>query len=315
MTAGGITLPAGSLVNASTSNAFTDIRGAQAMATDTPEAIEKVAAQFESLFLDMWLKSMREAGSVFAEDNPFSSQAVQVHEQMLDHQYAVHLSEAGGVGIGQALVRQLTQASGPGADGDMTGSEAGAGTMPARKYFPQETSDPADAADVLVESFGSRASLFDSAEKFIDELLPVVEKALENSPLNPVAVLAQAALETGWGQKVIHDRTGAPSFNLFGVKASDWDGPSAPIMSVEHEFDQMVPRRSEFRVYEDWQQSVKDYVKFLSGDERYQPVLEAGSDAQTFARQLQRSGYATDPDYADKLMDVMKTITRSLSQL
>lgn len=314
MSAASMTLPAGSLANASASSAFTDIRGAQAMATDTPEAIEKVAAQFESLFLDMWLKSMREAGSVFAEGNPFSSQAVQVHEQMLDHQYAVHMSDAGGVGIGQALVRQLSQAS-AGVDGDSAGSEVAAVAMPARKHFPKESFDSADSNDVQLQSFGSRASLFDSAEKFIDELLPVVEKALENSPLNPVAVLAQAALETGWGQKVIHDGTGTPSFNLFGVKASNWDGPSAPIMSLEHEFDQMVPRRAEFRVYEDWQQSVDDYVAFLSGQDRYQPVLEAGSDGQTFARQLQSSGYATDPDYADKLMGVMNTITRSLSQL
>ena len=311
MSTGGMTLPAGSAANAATSSAFTDIRGMQAMTTDSPEAIEKVAAQFESLFLDMWLKSMREAGSVFAEGNPFSSQAVKVHEQMLDHQYAVHLSEAGGVGIGQALVAQLTRPSASPVESISDDPNATAG-LPERRLFSQPGSK---RADIEVESFGSRASLFDSAREFIDELLPVVEQAVESSPLNPVLVLAQAALETGWGKKIIHDDQGVPSFNLFGVKASNWDGPSAPVQSLESEFGQMVPRRAEFRVYEGWQQSVDDYVTFLGSQERYQPVLEAAADAQSFAQQLQRSGYATDPDYAEKLMGVVKSISRSLDDL
>lgn len=282
---------------------FTDIRGMQAMSTNSPESLKKVAAQFESLFLDMWLQSMRDAGSVFAEGNPFSSQAVQVHQQMLDHQYAVHLSEAGGIGIGDALVAQLSPQQSVG-QRESDDSAAMAALMSRRV--------PAMDSSVATQSFGTRASLFDGVQDFIAQLLPVFQQALERSALNPTAVLAQAALETGWGQKVIHDQHGRPSFNLFGIKSHDWQGESASLYSLEHEFGRMVPRQAEFRVYENWQHSVNDYQAFLEHDGRYAQVLEAAGNPEQFAAALQSSGYATDPNYAGKLMDVVNSITRHL---
>jgi flagellar protein FlgJ len=283
---------------------YTDIRGLQSMETDSPEALKKVAAQFESLFMDMWLKSMREAGAVFSEGNPFSSAAVKVHEEMLDHQYAVRLSEAGGIGIGDVLVAQLSKTAStevPASDG-----------LPGRTRFPDV---PVNAAPAELTPLGSRHGMFSDAQQFVETLLPVVEKALEGTQLNPLGVLAQAALETGWGQNVIHDADGASSHNLFGIKANDWSGPSATIMTMEFEFDRMTPRQADFRSYENWGDSVSDYLDFLRSNDRYREVIEQGSDPEKFARQLQQSGYATDPDYADKLMGVVKRISTALMAL
>lgn len=280
-------------------SAYTDIRGVQNMATDTPEALERVAAQFESLFMNIWLKSMREAGSVFSEGNPFSSPAVETHQQMLDSQYAVHLSEAGGIGIGSALVAQLSAKAAPDAPQALNESPA-----PERVYFPRH----ADGENLTVTRFGNRSSLYENAREFIDDLLPVVEKTLKDSVLNPAAVLAQAALETGWGQNVIHDGAGTPSFNLFGVKAHEWNGPSTSIMSMEHGLGGMQPEQSDFRMYGDWQESISDYLAFLNANPRYRDVVEQGGEPERFARALQQSGYATDPDYASKVLSVLDTI-------
>lgn len=281
-------------------SAYTDIRGMQNMATDTPGALERVAAQFESLFMDIWLKSMREAGSVFSEGNPFSSPAVEVHQQMLDSQYAVHLSEAGGIGIGSALVAQLSANAGPDAAEALETSSA----PPRRVHFPKSSDDE----DLTVTRSGNRSSLYENAREFIDDLLPVVKATLKDSLLNPAVVLAQAALETGWGQKVIHDGAGTPSFNLFGVKAHEWNGPSASIMSMEHGLGGMRPEQSEFRMYADWQESVSDYLAFLNANPRYRNVVEQGDQPEQFANALQQSGYATDPDYASKVLSVLDTI-------
>lgn len=305
MSLSSLSSPVSQMPQGGVGTAFTDIRGMQAMETSSPEALKKVASQFESLFLDMWLQSMRDAGSVFAEGNPFSSQAVQVHQQLLDHQYAVHMSEAGGIGIGEALVAQLSA----GSSMDQQQSLAGSGMLPDRTNFLR-AAEESGPEGLSTQNFGNRSSLFDSAQSFIDELLPVVEKALVNSPLNPMAVLAQAALETGWGQKVIHDDQGNPSFNMFGIKSGDWEGESATVYSLENELGSMVPRQSDFRVYKDWQHSIQDYQNFLLGDQRYEPVMAAAREPEDFAAALQGSGYATDPEYATKLMDVMATIAR-----
>ena len=128
-------------------------------------------------------------------------------------------------------------------------------------------------------------------------------------------VIAQAALETGWGKKVITTDQGNSSNNLFNIKAdSRWSGEKTSVDTLEFEQGAMVKKREPFRVYDSIAESVNDYVKFLSSNERYKPALEQTSDVEQFLHSLQSAGYATDPNYAQKIMGTLKTVTSLLSK-
>ncbi len=308
--------------------AFTDIAGLEKMSTEGADALERVAAQFESLFVGIWLQSMRDAGKVFGEGNYLSSDAVEMHQEMLDQQWSVHLAESGGIGLRDVIVSQLSR------DGasDSENESALDPAVPVRRRFSEATPAaeiPAGASGLLstenmsgnsmeasaegVRGGGFRESLFDSAEGFLEALRPVVEQVAAASGIHPVAVLAQAALETGWGSRVIHDADGAPSHNLFGIKAANWSGPTADVTTLEFELGQPVRKQDSFRAYRDFTESVRDYVSFLTSGDRYSKALEVAGDPARFADALQRAGYATDPQYATKLKQLQVQIGRMLT--
>ncbi|KKM66157.1 hypothetical protein LCGC14_1483980, partial [marine sediment metagenome] len=147
---------------------------------------------------------------------------------------------------------------------------------------------------------------FDSPEHFVSTLLPVAEKISADTGIDPKLMVAQAALETGWGRHMIQGDGSQPSYNLFGIKAdSRWQGDTVTITTTEFREGVPMKERADFRAYQDYESSFRDYVAFLESNPRYRDVLASADQPDVFARKLQEAGYATDPQYGDKINRIM----------
>lgn len=253
-------------------SAYTDISGLESLKKDSqsPQAMSKVAQQVEAMFLQMMLKSMRDAS---IGDGIFDSETGKMYQDMFDKQVALDMSQHQDIGIGAMLMRQLTHKS------DAT----------------RAPSAPAQTSNVAV-----------APSQFVAQVLPSVRQAAQKLGLNPQGLLAQAVLETGWGQRIPKMADGQSSFNLFGIKAgASWKGARATADTIE--FDGTVARRKTeaFRAYGSIEESVNDFAHLLQSSPRYSEALAAGTDAQAFIRAMGSSGYATDPEYANKLKQIL----------
>ncbi|NWA26295.1 flagellar assembly peptidoglycan hydrolase FlgJ [Pseudomonas gingeri] len=148
---------------------------------------------------------------------------------------------------------------------------------------------------------------FSSPDEFVATMLPMAEQAAKRIGVDPRYLVAQAALETGWGKSVMRQQDGSSSHNLFGIKAgSSWQGPQARAITSEFENGQMVKETADFRSYGSYQDSFDDLVTMLQSNNRYQDVLKSADKPEQFVRELQKAGYATDPDYASKISQIAK---------
>lgn len=281
---------------------YTDYKALKATPSDnSPEGIRKAAKQFESVFLHLWLKSMREANAAFGEGSYLSSPTMEAHQQMLDGEMALNLSNSGGIGLAEVIERQLS----------------GLGTPVRREVDVLDSASVALRSSARTPDEGPVPEAEDKAS-FIDRLSKAVDVALSGTPLPKLGVLAQAALETGWGKHVIAGNAGGSSFNLFGIKATGWNGPSVTTSTQEYLGGRFVQREEAFRAYDSLETAAADYVGVLQGSERYQGLFESAGEVagdalqsvRRFAENLQKGGYATDPGYADKIVDVARTILR-----
>lgn len=154
-------------------------------------------------------------------------------------------------------------------------------------------------------------------EGFVASIWPHAEKAARELGVDPRALVAQAALETGWGRRHIKRDNGSSSHNLFGIKASGWKGESASAATHEYVDGQRQSQTARFRAYGSPAESFGDYVRMLKNSPRYQAALQAGSDVRGFAQGLQRAGYATDPGYAAKIAAIAAgpTIDRAVAAI
>ncbi|MNO65550.1 Peptidoglycan hydrolase FlgJ [compost metagenome] len=144
----------------------------------------------------------------------------------------------------------------------------------------------------------------DSAE-FVATMLPMAEQAAKRIGIDPRYLVAQAALETGWGKSVMRNSDGSSSHNLFGIKASgNWQGEQARAITSEFRDGQFVKETAEFRSYDSYQDSFHDLVSLLQNNSRYQGALDSADNPEQFARELQKAGYATDPGYARKIISI-----------
>jgi flagellar protein FlgJ len=277
----------------------------------SPETVRKVAQQFEALFLQMMLKNMRDTG---IKDELFGSDQEKFYRDMFDEQLSVDLSKKGALGLTDLLVRQLSRpvaqdpaaaASKDSSAQDATeGSAAGAGSsaapahvQPAAVSAPQATAGTASQNEATVADETIR-----TPEDFVRVLGPYAEEAAQKLGVSPRVLLAQAALETGWGRNVMPKANGSSSHNLFGIKAdARWSGDRAVNETLEYEGGIAVKRRETFRAYDSYADSFADYADFLRSNPRYGAALEDGADPVTYLRGLQQAGYATDPHYADKI--------------
>jgi flagellar protein FlgJ len=262
---------------------FNNLQGLSSLrtASDTPEARRAVAKQFESLFMNLMIRQMRNAGSAIS-GGLIDQDRMELHQSMYDQQLALTLAQGRGIGLADSILRSL---GGNSTDLRLTQS----GRAP---QLPQ---------------IGHSAEPFAPAtpEEFVDSLWPHAERAARKLGVDPQALVAQAALETGWGQSLPADQHGTSSLNLFGIKAgSDWEGPRAVISTLE--FVNGVPERRHepFRMYRSISESFDDYVDMIRSKPRYAEALAAATPAEYF-QGLQAAGYATDPDYAGKLNGIL----------
>lgn len=278
-----------SLPNDTSQQFYTDFSGLTALrreAHQDPQAnLRKVARQFESLYLKIMLKSMREAS---LGDPLFDSNSSDIYRDMFDNQIALQMSDHGGIGLADMLVRQLQQ------------------QVPAKPASISQS----DLPPAPVEAPAPQAALparFSTQEQFITHIWPLAEAAGQKLGVAPQAIMAQAALETGWGKHISQSTAGVSSHNLFNIKAdARWQGPTVTVDTLE--YDNGVARRQKavFRAYDSYADSVRDYVDFLQSNPRYQQALHESDSAEDFAHNLHQAGYATDPAYARKLIDIMQ---------
>jgi peptidoglycan hydrolase FlgJ len=256
-------------------------------ARDPKAAIKEAAKQFEALFMQELMKSMRQATM---SSGMLDNEGTQLGTEMLDTQLAGKMTGLKG-GLSDAIARQLERQMGLAAPAAGTGSPA----APAVNRVSQTTPlrQPASAAE------------------FVARHTDAARKAEAATGIPASFMVAQAAHETGWGRKDIRMADGSTSFNLFGIKAgADWKGPVARITTTEYVDGQ--PRRmvQAFRAYSSHEESFADYARLMTTSPRYRDVVARADDAKQFAQGLQRAGYATDPAYADKLGRVINTTLR-----
>jgi len=312
-------------------NVYTDFEGLNALKTqartDKESALREVARQFESLFLAEMLKSMRKANDVMAEGNYLNTNESQAYRDMFDNQISLSMSGNAGTGLADALVRQLSpQIPGMKSDGSpLAGHKAALADYdrsvpPLSPRLPEEIKSVQRLAealpvksDSLSDSLEDDAQLparFESPEQFVQTLMPMAERIAKDSGINPRFMVAQAALETGWGKHMIEGKgdgtSPVPSYNLFGIKADQrWQGDSVAITTTEFREGVPMKEQAEFRAYADYEASFRDYVDFLESNPRYRDVLAVADKPAQFAEKLQQAGYATDPNYAEKIRSIM----------
>ncbi len=321
--------------------------------TQSPEAVRKVAQQFESIFAKMVLSSMRQATSSVG-DSLFGSDQQQFYQGMFDDQLSVELTKGKGLGLADMLVRQLTQSGlvkGDTAKGDTPSAADVAGKKGALAIGASGSAETKGAYPIKANSGAQRdsstllgmtdASSIDatanfikkmiagnaeaeapthwqagSPEEFVQKLWPCAQQAGKELGVDPRNLLAQAALETSWGKSLPCDTDGATSFNFFGIKATgDWQGDSVSVKTLEFEGGTPVPRQAKFRSYDSAAASFRDYVEVLRNNPRYADALNTGGDTKAFASALQRGGYATDPAYAQKIAAIAQNLPISETAL
>jgi len=289
-------------------NVYTDLSGLNAISQlgreNTPAALRQVAQQFESLFLNIMLKAMRDSTKSFGEGNFLNSNEMEFHQQNFDNQLSLHLSQSAGLGLADVLYEQMLGQFGLDAPADA----------------PPRGSDPRKPLIGLrIEEEGGRGMRaaeepsIDSPQEFVRRLYPLAERAAERIGVDPRMLLAQSALETGWGRRLITRADGASTHNLFGIKADErWSGARANVNTTEYEDGVVRLEKAAFRSYDSFEDSFNDYVDFLESNPRYREALNNSHDAESFALHLQEAGYATDPVYARKLTRVMHSNTMQM---
>ena len=272
---------------------------------DQAGSLDKVARQFESLFMQMMVKQMRQAsfgGGIFDSDR------TRQYQDMYDQQLSLHLSESGGMGIGEMLRRQLGQSG-----GDSVPSLSGLEpywkhpVSQASGHLPPKTIQQPEVAQSSEPNTKSAEPDLDSPAQFVHGLWPSAQRAAARIGLPTEALLAQAALETGWGSHVMSATADRSSHNLFGIKADQrWDGAQIRRETLEYESGVAVRRREAFRAYDSYEESFQNYVDFIESSPRYADALSKTHDTQAYFNALQQAGYATDPNYAEKIQRVMQ---------
>lgn len=186
------------------------------------------------------------------------------------------------------------------------------GSVPFNQHQPQSQAQPhaqpqttQPATEAAAKSAG-KDSLFENPISFIKSLLPHARKAAAGKGMEPLMLVAQAALETGWGQKVIKKQDGSSSHNLFGIKAdARWQGEKAKVQTLEYKDGVAKKENAFFRAYNSVEESVKDYMDFLASDSRYKEALNNVKEPAKYFNSLQSAGYATDPNYAKKVVNIL----------
>lgn len=327
--------------------------------SDREGALDAAAKHFESIFVSMMVKSMRDANKVFSEGNMLQSSQTEFYQQMFDSQLAVSLSTGKGIGLADVIKRQMSKdTSMPSLDipaqglplqgqrNTLADSDSTPTLFSLENYVrlpfvtptkAAEMENAVEAVDELIAelkptqpllagddsaALSSDQSLqhsseqkilandlplkFSGPDEFISSLYPYAKEVESKTGIDARLMLAQSALETGWGKHPILKTDGSPSFNLFGIKANRaWQGEAATITTTEFRGGIAMKEQANFRAYTSYADSFEDYAQFLSNNERYHDALALSDQPKAFAKELQEAGYATDPKYADKISRIV----------
>jgi flagellar protein FlgJ len=375
----------------SASSNFLDLGGLDSLRVqaqkDEKGALKEAAKQFEGIFIQMLMKSMRDANAAFKSDNPMNSETTAFFEQMRDQQMSVDLSNKGMLGLAEMMVQQLDPDDSPITPASVLRGNSDYKVNPSMFVAPATELDKdtldiiapkdqiaashsvianSDTAHSVIDSAesmrpmsaqftnvlngeqlnsvlrgeqlasqavqvgkvlpqtdfavpkakGIAVSQFTSPEHFISVLYPHAEKAAKSLGTSAEVLIAQSALETGWGQKVVRRNDGTMSHNLFNIKADKrWQGDKTSVNTLEFEKGIAVQQKADFRMYDNLEQSFNDFVSFISQGDRYQDARKVASEPTQFIKALQKAGYATDPQYANKVINVMKSVKEGLKSI
>ncbi|MEZ8185129.1 flagellar assembly peptidoglycan hydrolase FlgJ [Shewanella sp. 5S214] len=365
----------------SASSNFLDLGGLDSLRVqaqkDEKGALKEAAKQFEGIFIQMLMKSMRDANAAFKSDNPMNSETTAFFEQMRDQQMSVDLSNKGMLGLAEMMVQQLDPENSPITPASVLRGNSDYKVNPSMFVAPateldKDTLDAIAPKDQIAASHsvidhaqsmqpmtaklsrvlsgdqldsvlrgeqltsqalqtgkslppvdtpmakskGIAVSQFTSPEHFISVLYPHAEKAAKSLGTSAEVLIAQSALETGWGQKVVRRNDGTMSNNLFNIKADKrWQGDKTSVNTLEFEKGIAVQQKADFRMYDNLEQSFNDFVSFISQGDRYQDARKVAAEPTQFIKALQKAGYATDPQYANKVINVMKSVKEGLKSL
>ncbi|WP_037330347.1 flagellar assembly peptidoglycan hydrolase FlgJ [Salinivibrio socompensis] len=282
---------------------------------DESAALRAAAEQFEALFTQMLFKSMRDANEAF-ESDLIDDRTSKFYEQMADEQMASELSREGSLGLADMIVAQLGQALGDSKPNLEEAARTSAQSLPFDQKQRQEAAEKAIAAldNQSIAPPTARAPTtqlnehFDSPAAFVDTLAPHARRAARALGTDPAIILAQAALETGWGKKVVANARDN-SHNLFNIKADQrWGGEKVATQTLEVYDGIPVKETASFRAYPSYQESFDDFVSFLRENPRYEQALSQSAQPEQFIRELHQAGYATDPDYSNKVIRVLDQV-------
>ncbi len=320
------------------SDVYTDLAGLAKLKhqarQQTPEAIQDVAKQFESVFVGMMLKSMRQAKLA---EGILDNDQTEFYRDMYDQQLALHLSGEQGMGLAEVIARQLSPEQ-----SNTVLREQTIADYERRSRIPQVAKTSRRKAEKVDQSVVSLIKetvkveekeveskktvqvnsqtrldsaiteklskqvhpVISSAQDFVDQLRPFAEKAASKLGLDANMLLAQAALETGWGKHIINTADGS-SFNLFNIKADkSWQGEKAVVRTLEYRNGIAAKEVAGFRSYSSYQESFEDYINFIERNPRYKSALQHVGKAEQYMHELHQAGYATDPRYADKVISI-----------
>jgi len=300
-----------------------DVQGVDALrrtARSSPqEGMKQASKQFEALFMQMMLKSMRDATS---SESMFSSSQEKTYTSMLDQQLSQNLSGRG-LGLAETMFTQLSRIKGSEATQPAIGTGKqmpGVGPLgtplstplvsraevpasarvPDLSFYERATADATMSSSILPQAH---------VEQFVSRMLPAAQRASQASGVPAQLIMAQAALESGWGKREIRTEDGKTSFNVFGIKADkSWKGPVVEATTTEYVNGAAQKTTARFRAYGSYDESFADYARFMTSNPRYANVLATPDPAQA-AHGLQRAGYATDPNYGGKLVRIMAKMT------
>lgn len=293
---------------------------------DPKSAVKAAAQQFEGLFLQMMLKTMREA-SPSQGDGLFDSEQTKMYTSMLDQQLAQVLAKRG-TGLADVIAKQLSGPAsaavspegGSGKPGALTaplvngiqhvseldGGDDDAGDLTALMGMSDDAAPDASGDVASASAAPADAGMSQRARDFVNRMWPYAAQASQATGIPAHFILAQAALESGWGKSQAMNADGTPSYNLFNIKAGkSWGGDVATAATTEYVNGAAQKTSDGFRSYGSYRQAFMDYAQMLKSQPRYAGVIANGQNAAGFANGLQQAGYATDPSYADKLVRVI----------
>ncbi|MDA8693741.1 flagellar assembly peptidoglycan hydrolase FlgJ [Pseudomonadales bacterium] len=296
------------------SSVYSDLQGLESIKqlgqVDENAALAEVSKQFESILVNMMLKNMRSATNVLSEGSYLGGDQVSFYQEMLDDQWSVELTRGAGLGFAEPMAQQLGGDRAIPKDDGVTSAAMSIEQILSGVRITKQRSEfiaPVTSATTFknAQPLGSSPN-FATPEAFVKELYDSAEQAANKLGVAPSTLLAQSALETGWGQHLPSGKEGQHGFNLFGIKADDrWSGPVTQVETVEYFAGQLIKVNANFRRYDSFEQSFNDYVDFVSSQSRYQPALEQATDAAGYIQALQAAGYATDPQYAEKVQAIL----------